>query len=80
LLTLIVTPVAYSLFDDLGASTAWRALASRVRIATAPLARRLEPILFWRKRRPEPPKPKVAPVVEGSREEDKEEVEVGVGD
>ena len=80
LLTLIVTPVAYSLFDDLGATAAWRALASRIRIATAPLAVRLKPILFWRKRRPQPPKPEVAAVIEVSREEDKEEVEVGVGD
>ena len=80
LLTLIVTPVAYSLFDDLGASTAWRALASRLRIATAPFARRLEPILFWRKKGPQPPRPEVATAMEGSLAEDKEEVEVGVGD
>ena len=79
LLTLIVTPVAYSLFDDLGASAVWRALGSRVRTAASPLVRLLKPIVPRRRRRVQQPDPE-AGRTEGPREEDKEEVEVGVGD
>jgi hypothetical protein len=44
LLTLIVTPVAYSLLDDLGATAWWRALAERAREATEPMRRALRVI------------------------------------
>ncbi|HJZ67417.1 MAG TPA: efflux RND transporter permease subunit, partial [Blastocatellia bacterium] len=41
LLTLIVTPVAYSLFDDIGTTEAWRSIANRVYALTHPFRRRL---------------------------------------
>ena len=41
LLTLIVTPVAYSLLDDVGTTAAWRSFAGRVYALTHPFRRRL---------------------------------------
>ena len=81
LLTLIVTPVVYSLFDDLGASALWRALAARFEFITAPLGRMLSPLFFWRRSRAASAK-RVAPPpeIKARHDEDKEEVEVGVGD
>lgn len=47
LLTLIVTPVAYSLFDDLGATSTWRALTAPARLISA----RARAVFAGRKRR-----------------------------
>jgi len=43
LLTLIVTPVAYSLLDDIGTTEAWRSLASRLYALTHPFRKRVRP-------------------------------------
>jgi HAE1 family hydrophobic/amphiphilic exporter-1 len=49
LLTLIVTPVAYSLFDDLAANAAWRSITSRISVVTHPLTKRIRSV-FTRRR------------------------------
>ncbi|MEK6303740.1 MAG: efflux RND transporter permease subunit [Acidobacteriota bacterium] len=68
LLTLIVTPVAYSLFDDMSATSAWRWLAARAYAMTHPFRRRVLPGVATRR--------------SASREMDAkadEEVKVGAG-
>ncbi|HKS42551.1 MAG TPA: efflux RND transporter permease subunit, partial [Blastocatellia bacterium] len=42
LLTLIVTPVAYSIFDDISATHQWNAFASRIYALTHPFRRRVK--------------------------------------
>ena len=41
LLTLIVTPVAYSLLDDIGTTATWRSMASRIYAITHPFRKRV---------------------------------------
>jgi HAE1 family hydrophobic/amphiphilic exporter-1 len=50
LLTLVVTPVVYSLLDDLAASVTWRAWAQRIRATTKPSARGVQPVVPRRRR------------------------------
>lgn len=55
LLTLIVTPVAYSIFDDVRSTEAWRRLASRFRPAFQPLANMAKPVFARQKSAEEKP-------------------------
>ncbi len=74
LLTLIVTPVAYSLLDDLGATAWWRALAERVRAATEPMRRSLRVIVGGR---PASERPRLVGDSSLARDRRGREVEIG---
>jgi multidrug efflux pump subunit AcrB len=73
LLTLIVTPVAYSLFDDLAATEAWGRFARRLYPLTHPLRRGAR--LIWRGHQPAS-----AGNVESVKAKEKVEVEARTGD
>jgi HAE1 family hydrophobic/amphiphilic exporter-1 len=49
LLTLIVTPVAYSLFDDMSETSAWKRLATRAYAVAHPFRRRVLPVVAARR-------------------------------
>ncbi|HJQ70711.1 MAG TPA: efflux RND transporter permease subunit [Blastocatellia bacterium] len=74
LLTLVVTPVAYSLFDDLSATARWRGLASRVASLASPLTGRLRRAAERRSARRD-----AAADVETSAAAEQEKVEIGAG-
>ncbi len=75
LLTLLVTPVAYSMLDDIRTSPRWRAAALGVRTMIEPLARPIQAALAWLPgRRPtEAERPRVPPLTPV----EKPELEVG---
>jgi HAE1 family hydrophobic/amphiphilic exporter-1 len=75
LLTLIATPVAYSLFDDLTRTEVWRALAPRVR---QPFARLAQALRTLKARRPKAAIDDELAMTDEAVEE-AEKTEVGVG-
>ena len=77
LLTLIVTPVAYSLFDDIGATAAWRALGSRLYAITHPFRRRVRAVVT--NRRVSSEIDAIGAEIKASAKAD-DEMKVGVGD
>jgi HAE1 family hydrophobic/amphiphilic exporter-1 len=81
LLTLIVTPVAYSLFDDLAASARWQSLASRVRVMSHPIRAMTHPfrkkILSLVTRQSSEMKPASKEIKASAKAE--EEIKVGAG-
>jgi HAE1 family hydrophobic/amphiphilic exporter-1 len=54
LLTLLVTPVVYSIFDDIRATERWRVLAARTASAFSPVVRIIQPVFFKKGRRVTP--------------------------
>jgi HAE1 family hydrophobic/amphiphilic exporter-1 len=72
LLTLIATPVAYSLLDDLSHTARWRKLAG----VTTGLRERLRKL----RRRPRPAPVEAASEVRGVREDEHEHATAAVGD
>jgi hydrophobe/amphiphile efflux-1 (HAE1) family protein len=77
LLTLIVTPVAYSLLDDLGSTEAWRAMATRLYGITHPFRKRVR--LSTDARRVSSEIDSIGAEIQAAAKAD-DEMKVGVGD
>lgn len=78
LLTLIATPVAYSLLDDLSATSRWRALAARLRAIQGRWTGRARETLARRRRQPTPVEEEM-PLMESRAEREEEHLEIGAG-
>ncbi len=76
LLTLIITPVAYSLLDDVAQTAAWRRFAGRIYGFTYPLRKRFASLLPRRRKPSE--MDEIVSEFEG-KAETKEDVKVGAG-
>ena len=77
LLTLIVTPVAYSLLDDIGTTEAWRLLATRIYALTHPFRKRARPAEA--ERRVSSEIDSIGEEIQAASKKD-DELKVGVGD
>jgi HAE1 family hydrophobic/amphiphilic exporter-1 len=79
LLTLLVTPVAYSIFDSLGATARWRTLSARTRAAWDRLAAGAQAVFSRRRPAASNDLDEALRRIEAASEDETERVKVGAG-